>query len=72
MKFELGRGLDSLISKLPESISSDTGITTVKIEFIHPNKYQPRKLFDREKLEELAKSIEENGIIQPIDRKSVV
>lgn len=66
MKFELGRGLDSLISKLPESISSDTGITTVKIEFIHPNKYQPRKLFDREKLEELAKSIEENGIIQPI------
>ncbi len=66
MSFELGRGLDSLISKLPESTSNETGITTVKIEFIHPNKLQPRKLFDREKLEELANSIKENGIIQPI------
>ena len=36
MSFELGRGLDSLISKLPESTNSETGITTVKIEFIHP------------------------------------
>ncbi|MBI9032576.1 ParB/RepB/Spo0J family partition protein [bacterium] len=66
MSFELGRGLDSLISKLPESTSTETGITTVKIEFIHPNRLQPRKLFDREKLEELANSIRENGIIQPI------
>lgn len=66
MSFELGRGLDSLISKLPESTNSETGITTVKIEYIHPNKLQPRKLFDREKLEELANSIKENGIIQPI------
>lgn len=66
MSFELGRGLDSLISKLPESTNSETGITTVKIEFIHPNKLQPRKMFDREKLEELANSIKENGIIQPI------
>lgn len=66
MSFELGRGLDSLISKFPETTNNETGITTVKIEFIHPNKLQPRKLFDREKLEELAKSIKENGIIQPI------
>jgi len=66
MSFELGRGLDSLISKMPESTNSETGITTVKIEYIHPNKLQPRKLFDREKLEELANSIKENGIIQPI------
>lgn len=66
MSFELGRGLDSLISKLPESTNAETGITTVKIDYIHPNKLQPRKLFDREKLEELANSIKENGIIQPI------
>ncbi len=66
MSFELGRGLDSLISKLPESTSKETGITTVKIDFIHPNKLQPRKLFDSEKLQELANSIKENGIIQPI------
>lgn len=66
MSFELGRGLDSLISKLPESTNNETGITTVKIEYIHPNKLQPRKLFDREKLQELANSIKENGIIQPI------
>lgn len=66
MSFELGRGLDSLISKLPESTNNETGITTVKIDYIHPNKLQPRKLFDQEKLEELANSIKENGIIQPI------
>ncbi len=66
MSFELGRGLDSLISKLPESVNNETGITTLKIEYIKPNKYQPRKVFDQEKLQELADSIKENGIIQPI------
>ena len=38
----------------------------VKIEFINPNRYQPRKLFNRAKLKELAVSLKENGIIQPI------
>ncbi|OQY40200.1 MAG: hypothetical protein B6226_00285 [Candidatus Cloacimonetes bacterium 4572_65] len=66
MSSKLGRGLDSLLSKLPESTNSETGITTVKTDFIKPNKYQPRKYFDPDKLLELAESIKENGIIQPI------
>ncbi len=62
----LGRGLDSLINDGPESTDRSTGITTVRVEHIHPNSYQPRKVFVREKLEDLAQSLKENGMIQPI------
>ena len=62
----LGRGLDALISTIPESTDKSTGITTLKINQIKPNRYQPRKIFDQEKLQELANSLKENGIIQPI------
>jgi ParB family transcriptional regulator, chromosome partitioning protein len=62
----LGKGLDALIRSGPESTDGTTGITTLKIEFISPNRYQPRKFFDQEKLGELAVSLKENGIIQPI------
>ena len=58
----LGRGLSSLIG--------DTKTTTVKniisISSIVRSKLQPRKKFDKERLEELSKSIKERGIIQPI------
>ena len=58
----LGRGLSSLIG--------DTKTTTTKnkisISSIVRNKLQPRKRFDKEKLEELSNSIKERGIIQPI------
>ncbi|HFU3843035.1 TPA: ParB/RepB/Spo0J family partition protein [Streptococcus suis] len=48
-------------------------LRTIKISDIHPNPYQPRIHFDKEKLEELAQSIKENGLIQPIIvRKSSV
>jgi ParB family chromosome partitioning protein len=63
---KLGRGLDALISTIPESTDSSTGITTLKIGEIKPNRYQPRKVFDQEKLQELSNSLQENGIIQPI------
>ena len=58
----LGRGLSSLIG------DSDVKITNNKISIssIIPNKYQPRKKFDRNSLEELTASIRERGIIQPI------
>ena len=58
----LGRGLSSLIG------DSDVKITNNKISIssIIPNKYQPRKNFDRNSLEELTASIRERGIIQPI------
>ena len=58
----LGRGLSSLIG------DSDVKITNNKISIssIIPNKYQPRKNFDTNSLEELTASIRERGIIQPI------
>ena len=58
----LGRGLSSLIG------DSDVKITNNKISIssIIPNKYQPRKKFDKNSLEELTVSIRERGIIQPI------
>jgi ParB family chromosome partitioning protein len=66
MNDRLGRGLEALIRDIDEQEHPNTGITTVKIERILPNRYQPRKNFDADKLKELADSIRENGIIQPI------
>ena len=58
----LGRGLSSLIgdSEVKENK------TTISISSIIRNKYQPRKKFEKESLEELTNSIKERGIIQPI------
>ena len=66
-KTGLGSGLSSLIG------DSDITVTTNKISIssIVPNKFQPRKRFEKESLEELSNSIRERGIIQPlIVRKS--
>lgn len=60
MKNALGRGLGALI---PEKT---TGVLEVDIERIIPNKNQPRKIFDDNSLNELAASIKEHGVIQPI------
>jgi ParB family chromosome partitioning protein len=62
----LGRGLEALIQSTPENIDLTTGITTLRIETIIPNHYQPRRTFNPQKLQELAASFIENGIIQPI------
>lgn len=62
----LGKGLASLI---PESDCKDNEreqVLNIDINLIKPNKEQPRKHFDDEKLMELANSIKEHGIIQPI------
>lgn len=66
MNERLGRGLEALIRDIPERTNQATGITTVKVENISPNRYQPRKSFDQAKLKELSDSIKQNGIIQPI------
>ena len=58
----LGRGLSSLIG---DSQSSEDK-SKISISSIVRNKYQPRKKFDKESLEELTNSIKERGIIQPI------
>ena len=58
----LGRGLSSLIGDSEVTESK----TTIPISSIVRNKYQPRKKFEKESLEELTNSIRERGIIQPI------
>lgn len=60
----LGKGLDALFAE--DTQKSDTGVIEVKITEVMPNKNQPRKNFDEEKLEALSESIKEHGIIQPI------
>jgi ParB family chromosome partitioning protein len=60
----LGRGLDSLIPKNPETESQ--GYRMVSTDLLKPNSSQPRKNFEQSALEELAESIRENGVIQPL------
>jgi len=60
----LGRGLDSLIPKSLETES--TGYQMVSTDLLKPNPSQPRKQFEQGALEELAESIKENGVIQPL------
>jgi|TARA_B110001452_G_scaffold260782_1_gene258692 ParB family chromosome partitioning protein len=62
IKKGLGRGLSSLIGETKK----ETNINKLLVSDLSPNKYQPRKLFDKESLEDLSNSIKERGIIQPI------
>jgi len=65
-KKALGKGLDALISGALGSDIAKESIQYIKIEDLIPNRFQPRKSFDNEKINELAQSIKENGLIQPI------
>ncbi|AJC85703.1 ParB/RepB/Spo0J family partition protein [Campylobacter sp. RM16704] len=70
-KSALGRGLSSILADIDkvyekELGSSENRIEEIDIELISPNPYQPRKNFDKQALEELAGSIKEYGLIQPI------
>ncbi len=65
----LGRGLDAIFleNTLSDSEAEKEGrISKLKISLVDPKSDQPRKYFDREALEELAASITENGLLQPI------
>jgi ParB family chromosome partitioning protein len=62
IKKGLGRGLSSLIGEA----KTEKNINRLLVSELCPNKYQPRKLFDEDNLEELTNSIKERGIIQPI------
>lgn len=59
-----GQGINALIREDTEEIKST--VSTLKISQIEPNPNQPRKVFDIEKLQLLADSIQEHGIVQPI------
>ncbi len=62
----LGRGLDSLIAMDDTPARGSSAINDIALELISPNPDQPRTSFDTEALEELASSIRELGIIQPL------
>lgn len=70
----LGRGLDALLINTDVAIDEDLStsedeygvLKKISVDEIRPNENQPRKTFDPEKITELADSIRENGVIQPI------
>ena len=62
VKKGLGRGLSSLIGETKSEIS----INKLLLSDLVSNKFQPRKIFDEENLQDLTNSIKERGIIQPI------
>jgi ParB family chromosome partitioning protein len=62
----LGRGLGALIEEAKPTQEALTGVDEIEISKIVPNPYQPRTVFKQEALEELANSISQIGVIQPI------
>lgn len=67
----LGRGLDALISTETVSTSGSSTINEIAIEQIEANPNQPRREFDEDALQELANSIREIGIVQPITLRQI-
>ncbi len=67
----LGRGLDSLISVGDVQTAGSSAINEIEVSLIHPNPSQPRASFDAEALGELAASIRELGVIQPLSLRSM-
>jgi ParB family chromosome partitioning protein len=62
----LGRGLDALLAGTDEASAPGDSLQTLSIDRLRPGKYQPRTRMDAESLAELALSIREQGIMQPI------
>lgn len=62
----LGRGLESLFEDAAPSFEADARVETLPLREIEPDPDQPRKTFDNETLSELASSIAEHGLLQPI------
>ncbi|MDE6694173.1 MAG: ParB/RepB/Spo0J family partition protein, partial [Muribaculaceae bacterium] len=67
----LGRGLDALISMDDAPAHGSSAISDIEISKISPNPDQPRQSMDEEALDELAASIRELGIIQPLSLRSM-
>jgi len=65
----LGRGLSALLGEADPDFAAPEaarGLKQVPVEFLHPSPFQPRRHFDEDELENLAGSIREKGILQPI------
>ena len=66
-----GRGLDALIDTSDVHTQGSSNLNEIEISLIEPNPNQPRREFDQEALQELANSIREIGIIQPITLRQI-
>lgn len=62
----LGRGLRSLIPQMDEISGDKQGVSHIQLNLITANPFQPRKEFDEEKLQQLADSIKQHGVLEPI------
>ena len=62
----LGRGLDALLSGSDEAAPANESLQSLATDRLRPGKYQPRTRMDAASLAELAESIREQGIVQPI------
>lgn len=66
----LGRGLSALIGEAPAATAKDAaqpkGLRTIPVAFLRPNRFQPRKTFAAEDLQDLSNSIREKGVLLPI------
>ena len=71
MEKRLGKGLGALIPEKDRTFDETEKVNQLRIDSIKPNKSQPRKKFNTEKLQELKDSIRSKGIIQPIVVRSV-
>src|SRR4030067_3667449 len=61
----LGRGLEALLAKDEDAGGGDV-LKTVRLEELRPGKYQPRTRMDQASLEQLARSLRAQGVMQPI------
>ncbi len=62
----LGKGLDAIISNTTPPADSKNRVLELDVDLIYPNPFQPRKVFDEDKIDELAESILQSGLIQPV------
>ena len=61
----LGRGLDALLSGVDDAMAKES-LQTLSLDRLRPGKYQPRTRMDEASLDELAQSIKEHGVMQPV------
>lgn len=66
----MGKGLDALLPAL--HINEDDKVVEIPLSQLRPNPYQPRRTFNEESIQELADSIKEHGVIQPIIVRNVL
>jgi len=62
----LGRGLGALIPQREQAAPAPSGLAEIPIAQISPNPYQPRKNFNEASIDELARSVRQHGIVQPL------